>query len=118
MSRREMSKWLCFIASMPRSNSTLSGCLESTLARGLLTFLLVQAVVSASVAARAITEVRGDKCMKTSKESGQCSGVSGQLQIIRAGPRERFVVPRATAHLLLTLLAAWLQTLPSIMFGH
>ena len=66
MSRRAMSKWLCFIASMPRSNRTLSGCLESTLANGLLTFLLVHAVVSASVAARAITVIRKD--MKTSKE--------------------------------------------------
>src|SRR5438132_1571308 len=117
MSRREMSKWLCFIASMPRSNSTLSGCLESTLARGLLTFLLVQAVVSASVAARAITEVRGDKCMKTSKESGRwsvISYISDQLQMIRAGHREHFVLQLATNHwpLLLTLLAAWLQTPP------
>src|SRR5207302_9264748 len=58
-----MSKRLCFIASMPRSNKTLSGCLESTLASGLSTFLLVQAVVIASVAARAITEDR-DKNMK------------------------------------------------------
>src|SRR5207237_6205107 len=66
MSRRAMSKRLCFIASMPRSNKTLSGCLESTLASGLSTFLLVQAVVIASVAARAITEDR-DKNMKNLK---------------------------------------------------
>src|SRR6185503_16270000 len=57
---RATSKRLCFIASMPRSKSTLSGCLESTFARGLLTFLLVQAVVSANVRPSAITGVRKD----------------------------------------------------------
>jgi len=45
----------------------LSGCLESTFARGLLTLLLVQAVVTASVATNPITEMRKDKDMKTSK---------------------------------------------------
>src|SRR5258706_1533930 len=45
---------------MPRSKRTLSGCLESTFASGLLTFLLVQAVVIASVAANAITLIRRD----------------------------------------------------------
>src|SRR5947207_6404862 len=72
-----MSKRLCFIASMPRSNRTLSGCLESTLASGLSTFLFVHAVVSASVAARAITEVRRD--------SMDTSGlvISDRLSVIR-----------------------------------
>src|SRR5690242_2919660 len=54
MSRRATSKWLCFIASMPRSKSTTSGCLESIFARGLVTFLLVQAVVIARIATRAM----------------------------------------------------------------
>src|SRR5437879_11238637 len=49
---------------MPRSNNTLSGCLESTFASGLSTFLLVHAVVSASVPTRTITGMRKD--MKTS----------------------------------------------------
>ena len=40
---RATSKRLCFMASMARSNRTLSGCLEPTFASGLLTFLLVQA---------------------------------------------------------------------------
>jgi hypothetical protein len=43
--------------------------LESTFANGLLTFLLVQAVVSVSVEASAITEIRKDKDMKTSGAS-------------------------------------------------
>src|ERR1700751_5594743 len=47
---RATSKRLCFIASIARSNRTLSGCFEPTLARGLLTFLLVQAAVNASSA--------------------------------------------------------------------
>src|SRR5207245_5129429 len=51
---------------MPRSNNPLSGCLESTLANGLSTFLLVHAVVSASVPARTITGIRKEKDMKTS----------------------------------------------------
>src|SRR5690348_16658079 len=67
MSRRATSKRLCFIASMPRSNRILSGCLESTFASGLLTFLLVQAVVNANMAASAIARLR--KFMQTSKFS-------------------------------------------------
>src|SRR5215468_1362381 len=51
---RATSKRLCFIASMARSNSTLSGCLEPTLASGLLTFLLVQPMLSASAPSRTI----------------------------------------------------------------
>src|SRR6266496_6007075 len=61
---------------MPRSKRTLSGCLESTLASGLLTFLLVQAVVSASIAARAITGVRRD--MKTSNQELDCHSESAR----------------------------------------
>src|SRR6266851_947107 len=45
---RATSKRLCFIASMALSNSTLSGCLEPTLAKGLTDFLLVQAAVTSS----------------------------------------------------------------------
>ena len=45
---RATSKRLCFIASMALSNSTLSGCLDPTLASGLTDFLLVQPTVSAS----------------------------------------------------------------------
>src|SRR5208283_3373945 len=37
---RATSNLLCFMASMARSNSTLSGCLESTLAIGFCAFLL------------------------------------------------------------------------------
>src|ERR1700761_9097698 len=40
----------CFIASMARSNSTLSGCLESTFAIGLVTFLLMQPVAASRAA--------------------------------------------------------------------
>src|ERR1700733_454893 len=45
---RGTSKRLCFMASMERSNSTLSGCFDPTLASGFCDFLLVQATVSAS----------------------------------------------------------------------
>src|SRR4029077_15305803 len=56
---RATSKRLCFMASMARSNRTLSGCLEPTFASGLLTFLLVQAAVRASSApSRATHETR------------------------------------------------------------
>src|SRR4051794_22085267 len=41
--RRATSYLFFFIASMARSNRTLSGCLESTWASGFLTFLLVHA---------------------------------------------------------------------------
>src|SRR5271157_1568617 len=49
---RATSKRLCFMASMARSKSTLSGCFDPTLARGLTDFLLVQATVKASSKAR------------------------------------------------------------------
>src|SRR5579872_4096783 len=49
---RATSKRLCFMASMALSKRTLSGCLEPTLARGLTDFLLEQAAVSSSNAAR------------------------------------------------------------------
>src|ERR1700739_3489663 len=56
---RATSKRLCFIASMALSNRTLSGCLEATLARGFLDFLLVQAaVMSSSMPSNAIKEFR------------------------------------------------------------
>src|SRR5579872_1870801 len=45
---------------MARSNRTLSGCFESTFAIGLLTFLLVQATVTASTPNRRITGIRRD----------------------------------------------------------
>src|SRR5215472_4211332 len=45
---------------MPRSNKVLSGCLESTLASGFETRLLVQPTVSASARNSAITYVRND----------------------------------------------------------
>src|SRR5208282_5634369 len=45
---RATSKRLCFMASMARSNSTLSGCFDPTLASGFTDFLLVHATVSAS----------------------------------------------------------------------
>src|SRR5258708_6935293 len=45
---RATSKRLCFIASIARSNKTLSGCFDPTLAKGLTDFLLVQATVIAS----------------------------------------------------------------------
>src|SRR5664279_4211298 len=47
---RATSYLLCFIASMARSNSTLSGCFELTLAIGFWTFLLLHPKVS-SIAA-------------------------------------------------------------------
>src|SRR5207245_11139948 len=47
-----------FRASMARSNNTLSGCLEPILASGLLTFLLVQATVTAIRPARRIIGIR------------------------------------------------------------
>src|SRR2546427_7180766 len=55
---RATSKRLCFIASIARSNKTLSGCLDPTLASGLLTFLLVQATVKARVASNMNTAIR------------------------------------------------------------
>src|SRR5271167_668966 len=45
---------------MARSNKTLSGCFESTLAIGLLTFLFVQATEKASTPRRSATEIRRD----------------------------------------------------------
>src|SRR6266849_7085457 len=66
---RATSKRLCFIASMDRSNSTLSGCFDPTLASGLTDFLLVQATVIASNRlSTGISELRRDRCdIKTSK---------------------------------------------------
>src|SRR5208337_75312 len=49
---RATSKRLCFMASMARSNSTLSGCFDPTLASGFTDFLLVHATVNTSSNAR------------------------------------------------------------------
>src|SRR5437660_9632298 len=49
---RETSKRLCFMASMARSNSTLSGCFDPTFASGLTDFLLVHATVKVSSSPR------------------------------------------------------------------
>src|SRR5579885_509274 len=64
---RATSKRLCFSASMARSNNTLSGCLEPTLERGLLTFLLVQATLQSSAPSRTTTETKRD--IRTSGEN-------------------------------------------------
>src|SRR5215468_4551865 len=65
---RATSKRLCFIASMARSNRTLSGCLEPTFASGLLTFLLVQPTLSASAPSRTIVGKLRD--IRTSEPDG------------------------------------------------
>src|ERR1039457_634357 len=52
---RDTSKRLCFIASIARSNSTLSGCFDPTFASGFTDFLLVHATVSTSSNARSTT---------------------------------------------------------------
>src|SRR5450755_2327854 len=52
---RDTSKRLCFIASIARSNSTLSGCFDPTLASGFTDFLFVHATVKASSNARSTT---------------------------------------------------------------
>src|SRR5882757_2890683 len=58
---RATSKRLCFIASIDRSNNTLSGCLDPTFASGLTDFLLVQATVStSSTVVNANVETRRD----------------------------------------------------------
>ena len=45
---RATSKRLCFMASMARSNNTLSGCFDPTLASGFTDFLFVHATVNVS----------------------------------------------------------------------
>src|SRR6266513_4611118 len=71
---RATSKRLCFIASMARSNRTLSGCLDPTLASGLLTFLLVQAAqVTSSAPNRMMTGTR--RCIRTSGKNLTDEGV-------------------------------------------
>src|SRR5580692_7410247 len=68
---RATSKRLCFMASMARSNRTLSGCFESTFAIGLVTFLFVpQAKVKASTLKRRITGIRRD--IKLLRTPGLC----------------------------------------------
>src|SRR5205823_681847 len=54
------SKRLCFMASIARSNKTLSGCLEPTFASGLVTFLFVQPTARASMHSRITTGIRRD----------------------------------------------------------
>src|SRR5262245_56326304 len=56
--KRATSNLLCLSASMARSNKTLSGCLESTLAIGLLTFLFVQAALNAKMPSKITTGKR------------------------------------------------------------
>src|SRR2546429_9923865 len=59
---RATSKRLCFIASIARSNNTLSGCFDPTFARGLTDFLLVQATVTASTRpSTGMMDLRRDK---------------------------------------------------------
>src|SRR5216683_266416 len=48
----DTSKRLCFMASMARSNSTLSGCFEPTFASGFTDFLFVHATVNVSSSPR------------------------------------------------------------------
>src|SRR5207248_1316270 len=58
---RATSKRLCFIASIDRSNKTLSGCLDPIFASGLTDFLLVQPTVRTSRnPVNAIAETRRD----------------------------------------------------------
>src|SRR5262249_3419672 len=71
---RATSKRLCFIASMARSNRTLSGCLEPTFASGLLTFLLVQAAQYIRAPRRIMTGKRRDI-----RTSGKWLSASGRL---------------------------------------
>src|SRR5271165_176716 len=85
---RATSKRLCFMASMERSNRTLSGCLEPTLASGLLTFLLVQAAVKASKrASSARTEIRRIEDLKESGTSDLITPAANwRCAPLRAGP--------------------------------
>src|SRR5208283_2240911 len=63
---RATSKRLCFMASMARSNSTLSGCFDPMLASGFTDFLFVHATVNASSNARSTKiELRRIKDLKT-----------------------------------------------------
>src|SRR2546427_7002512 len=56
---------------MARSNNTLSGCLEPTLASGLLTFLFVQATLTAIRPARKIIGIRRDIAPRKYRELGR-----------------------------------------------
>src|SRR6476619_3817712 len=70
---RATSKRLCFIASMARSKRTLSGCLEPTLANGLLTFLLVQPMLNASAPSKTIVgKLRDIRTSLFGSEPGCC----------------------------------------------
>src|SRR5215831_4734450 len=64
---RATSNRLCFMASMARSNNTLSGCLEPTSAKGLLTFLFVQALARARTPSR--SRIGKRRIMRTSGEA-------------------------------------------------
>src|SRR5579872_7155725 len=63
------------MASIARSNRTLSGCLESTLAMGLVTFLFVQAtVIRSTLNNRNVTRLRDistSKAVSSSENSCQ-----------------------------------------------
>src|SRR5215472_14646672 len=83
---RATSKRLCFMASMARSKRTLSGCFEPTLARGLLTFLFVQAAVKARntpnkaiTGVRRIIETSEKRCTVSARQAwGQAEAERGQ----------------------------------------
>src|SRR5271166_6056423 len=72
---RATSKRLCLIASIALSKSTLSGCLEPTLASGLTDFLLVQAaVIKSNRLSAAIDEYLRD--IKDLKSTWNCVGTA------------------------------------------
>src|SRR5664279_1583 len=82
---RATSYLLCFIASMARSNSTLSGCLELMLAMGFWTFLLLHprvssmaAIENAMMTRRNILNTSGKYCLP--RLGAQQSGFLGRLQ--------------------------------------
>src|SRR5205807_556551 len=90
---RAWSKRLCFICSIARSNRTLSGCLEPTLASGLFTFLLVQAAVkNSNMTSDAINGVRRDIGPTFDKAFGRPRRPSlrGQLHLQECGFVRRF----------------------------
>src|ERR1700730_12355421 len=93
---RATSKRLCLIASMARSNKTLSGCFDPTLASGLTDFLFVQATVIASkIPSTGISDLRHDRYdIKTSKslfENVQNAYVGQPLSTVRRAKRWLFL---------------------------
>src|ERR1039457_1115808 len=82
---RATSYLLCFIASMARSNSTLSGCFESMWAMGFWTFLLLHprvssmaAIENAMMTRRNILNTSGKYCFP--RLGAQQGGFLGRLQ--------------------------------------